>query len=357
MVIQARNWFCLGVKSLRAAKQIPALKAKKKAMAWKSGWFYIGNILHTIQDSYSEAHTLRVPPANYLANGLDNYADMCTVPVLAGFPVSRFLGMDFTDYDKHRVADNKKPKDKFRDCAREASLQVVKIFQKAFDKAIIDDALIDAAFAKARVTELKNMLLTNVWAIVDGADGHPAGGSTGAQGTVDIPLPDDALVSDAELEDYIQRQIRDQVDRKPYKKLKPEQKVFLSQYKYAARSDDRRQDADAGKYYFQFNQALDDDAFLSCGDIIPEFVNNQAIEDFEIIFEMPDVVEEENNLSDEELDQNVLDIANQGNAQELFFYDEFGVPDVLDDDNENIDDLYVISDQVPFLSKNDEIQD
>jgi len=257
--------------------------------------------------------------------------------------------MDFTDYGKHMKADNKLPKDKFRDCARQASENLVKIFKTLFDKAIVNKEVIDLAFTKAKVIALKDLLITKVWGISDGREQYPAGGTTADQGTVEIQLANDALVTEAELENYIQVQIRDQAEKKPFKKMKDEQKGFLSQFKYAARSDNRRLDADAGKYYFQFNQALDDEAFTSCTDIMPDLENAPAINDFEIIYQIPDEIEAEESISEEQLEANG---ANQIGVKQLFFLDEFGLPVVPDDDQEeNNEDELVVSDQVPLFQQ------
>jgi len=246
-----------------------------KKNLFKTGWFFIGNILHTVQDSYSEAHTVRAIPGAFPdADG--NYKGLCTDAIMREMIVQRFLGMDFTKYSAHKPADNVKGKDRFRDCARQASKGLIERFKPFSDKTLANTE-ITREHTVAALQSLTAFLRDDVWPIAFPA--RPAGGSTAAQGTAAIALPDDALVTEEELEAYLEAHIRAQGDAPAFRNLQPNQKAFLKGYKYAARTPERRVLAGSAKYYHQFTMADDDADFHSCAGIMNFAAPAVAVED------------------------------------------------------------------------------
>jgi len=262
MIIQSRTWFCGAIRAMKG--YLAADEHNERKDYFKTGWFYIGNILHTIQDSYSEAHTERVCPHDFEDNNGD-YKGRCTNDLMREMVVNRFLGMDFTKYSKHKPADNVKGKDRWRDCARQASKGLIALFKPFSDKALAGQEITREIVITA-IKALTAFLRDDVWSVA--YPDRPAGGSTELQGTAPIILGADQIITEAELEDYIRDHIRAQGDSAALAEAPIEQKNFLRRYKYAARTPERRVLDGSSQYYHQFTMADNDDAFNSCENII-----------------------------------------------------------------------------------------
>jgi len=203
--------------------------------------------------------------------------------------VQRFLGMDFTKYSAHKPADNVKGKDRWRDCARQASKGLITRFKPFSDKTLADTE-ITREHTVAAIKSLTAFLSADVWPLAFPA--RPAGGSTAEQGTANIVLGNDALVTEAELEAYIEAHIRAQADVRAFAALSDAQKGFLRSYRYAARTDDRRVAEASKKYYYQYTMADDDADFNSCAGIMNFAAPVVAVDDeIQIIPEAPPLVD------------------------------------------------------------------
>jgi len=205
--------------------------------------------------------------------------------------VQKFLGMDFTKYSAHKPADNVKGKDRFRDCARQASKGLLTRFKPFSDKTLANTE-ITRDHTVAGLQSLTAFLRDDVWPVT--SPNAPAGGSTAAQGTAAIDLPDDAIVTEAELETYIENHIRLQADAPAFANLPMAQKGFLRGYRYAARTAERRVAEGSKKYYHQFSMADDDADFFACTGIIAFPVAIVPVEDeILIIPEEPEAIDVE----------------------------------------------------------------
>jgi len=306
IIIQSREWFCEAIRAMRGSRSADGHDNKKNL--FKTGWFFIGNILHTVQDSYSEAHTMRAVPDAFHDNGGD-YKGRCTDDIMRQMIVQRFLGMDFTKYSAHKPADNVKGKDRWRDCARQASKGLIARFKPFSDKTLANTEITRDHVVTA-IQSLTAFLRDDVWPIAFPA--RPAGGSTDVQGTAAIALPDDALVTEAELETYLEEHIRAQADAAVFQNLQPNQKAFLRGYRYAARTPERRVLEGSAKYYHQFTMADDDAAFHSCGGIMNFEDAVVKLED-EI-----QIIPEEAPLIDLEADEEPIVASKEADDQEFF---------------------------------------
>jgi hypothetical protein len=172
--------------------------------------------------------------------------------------VQRFLGMDFTQYsNKHRSSDNVGADDPQRDCARLASKGLIERFGP-FSHNPADDVRFERNGVIDAVKDLTKYLIEDVWPIA--TPDAPAGGNSLQQGTAAVNL--DALVSEADLEAYIQQHIHGQAGDQGLG-LNDDQKEIILRYRYAARDGSQRRN-NAKDFYFQFS--LDQDAFYDCSD-------------------------------------------------------------------------------------------
>jgi len=261
---QLRNWWCSAVKAVRG---LPPAPPKTKTKLEEEAWFFIGNILHTIQDSFSEAHTVRTFDAgagNYIALG--DHKDQCTSAVLNQIKVARFLGMDFTKYLKiaagtsHHSADNVPLTDGLLDCSREASKQVIDTFKVLWEKR---DGEITKAEVHTATTELMSILQGVFEMPTDVAYNNPAGGNIPAYGTADVEPQE--IITEAELADYI----RDFMQ------------TVSPRFRYAARSAAGAADH-AGQFFSEYIRDSVSTGFLDCDGIIvydhPEVPENQVFD-------------------------------------------------------------------------------
>jgi len=278
MLIQARDWWCSAIKALRGIRSVEAKKPKEKAKKIKelegAAWFFVANILHTVQDSWSEAHTDRLSDATYA--GLVDHEGHCDDAVVALQPVRQFLSMDFTKYSVHKLMDAKDAHDQWRDCARHTSKKVVELFIPLWNKRLDELGIADIAPSVADLTAH----LRTVWALpATVAPGDPAGGSTVAQGTAAV-VPD-GLITEDELATFISTYVQPRA----------------SKFRYAARTAAGIL-ANPGQFHPYFLPTGLDNDFKQCKNIVD--YTTEEIEEAQVLHVENQV--EEDSESEEELE-------------------------------------------------------